>query len=762
MLRRLKIEKSWRSFNSHFWPDDLPLGRKTVIYGHNGSGKSTFSELLLDLSEGGGATDVAWEDESMHITKVPTGTAAPSPSISVFTRRWIEANLSAFLEGRNASAIVTLGKAAIDAKADEKKLTDELVKLKEAAAETDRQEAAAKKNVEVLARNVQNEIVSQLQAFDYTHFTKSRYSINRVKNDLRSYHGEYPSSDDHAASLKLLGENAPSSLNEVAAPPSNFKSELDSITEILARTPTRVAIQTLDGIPTVQKWVEQGVSLHEGVDHCYFCDGKISNERRNQLALHFDESWHTIRGEVRDLQEAASRKRRDLELWRASFPQVSNLASEIQQVYAEALQYIDIDVKNRVSALESIERVLAEKSNDPSSTPEAQDWSVLSTDISATELSNAVIKHNDLVKRHAEITAKRQETVLNHLVSAQSADFIRLEREAQELATKKAADEKSVALTERRLSEVRQSQFTTKDMADTLTRDLSRVYGKDHLNVEVTSDGKSYICRRGNESATNLSDGERTTLALLYFLRTLQDEQNSDINVSERIVVIDDPSSSLDRESVFATHQWLMDTLKTFGQYIILTHDFSMLRLLLKSHKNAWGASLKKIGNNNSDEIKFPKVSFLEMYATSIGGKRSTRLGKLPDILLKNTSEYAYLFRMVMTGIRNPDDHERLFLLPNAARRVLEVFSSYKAPHRTDFLQQLEELVGSQGGERFRDVYDFCNRYSHGEGNESVDVLDARAVHRQIRRCMEFLRSVDDEHYQRMCGATDINPETVQ
>jgi hypothetical protein len=31
---------------------------------------------------------------------------------------------------------------------------------------------------------------------------------------------------------------------------------------------------------------------------------------------------------------------------------------------------------------------------------------------------------------------------------------------------------------------------------------------------------------------------------------------------------------------------------------------------------------------------------------------------------------------MVMAGIGDSEDHERLFLLPNAARRVLEIFAS--------------------------------------------------------------------------------------
>jgi len=149
------------------------------------------------------------------------------------------------------------------------------------------------------------------------------------------------------------------------------------------------------------------------------------------------------------------------------------------------------------------------------------------------------------------------------------------------------------------------------------------------------------------------------------------------------------------------------------------------------------------------------------MFAATVDNERQSRVGKLPRLLLNSTSEYAYLFSMVMTGVADSEDYERLFLLPNAARRILEVFASYKAPHRTDFLQQLEVLVQSDEGEPFRDVYDFCNRFSHGEGSESIDVLDARAVHGQIRRCMEFLRAVDGEHFQRMCEATTVNPDTL-
>ncbi|MFC9516427.1 AAA family ATPase [Nocardiaceae bacterium NPDC056970] len=204
-------------------------------------------------------------------------------------------------------------------------------------------------------------------------------------------------------------------------------------------------------------------------------------------------------------------------------------------------------------------------------------------------------------------------------------------------------------LAERTLTDLRQKQFSNSKMAETLTTDLARVYGKGHLSVTVTEDGKSYACRRGDVPATHLSDGERTTLSLLYILRKLEDETVSGDKTS-RIVVIDDPSSSLDREALFVTHQWLVDTLKGFGQSIVLTHDFGLLRLFLKSQGNAWNTSRKKIRKRDADEARFPKVAFLEMYPATKDDVRKTQVTPLPPMLVKHTSEYAYLFAKVVDG----------------------------------------------------------------------------------------------------------------
>lgn len=665
MLRRLDVKAPWRSLDSGFWPEDLPAGCKTVVYGHNGSGKSTLSELLLSLAEGSSAAPVVWEDDDKQRANVATGGTSPSPAMAVFTRKWVEGNLSAFLDGASASAIVTLGREAIDAKEEEKRLVGEIETLRAQAMDAEKQRVGAAHKIDALARSVQDQIVAQLRAFDYNHFTRNRYSVPRVQEDLRSYRGEFPDSDAHAEALKRLGEGTPAPVAEVLPPPAGVAEKLAGLAGLLAETPTRVAIAALDGNPSAQTWVERGLGLHEGVDRCLFCDGQVSKERRAQLARHFDESWLQMRDNAKELLTSVTREKQALSGWHASLPAVTNLAGDLQAVYADAVRDAEDEVNARVAALEAVEDVLDAKAADPSATPAVPDWSVLWTAMSTTVLAQAVSEHNDRVRRHEEVTVERKQTVLDHLIGSQTETFRTLEQQADDLADTSATRKKAVALAERQLDKVRQAQFTTKDMADTLTRDLARVYGKDHLSVAVTADGKSYACRRGDKPGTDLSEGERTTLSLLYFLRNLEDEQVPGGDPSQRIVVIDDPSSSLDREALFATHQWLIDTLKGFGQYIVLTHDFSLLRLFIKSQNNAWGKSMKRIAQGDAEETRFPKVSFLEMYAATANGERRSKVAKLPRLLLNSTSEYAYLFAMVMAGVADSEDHERLFLLPN-------------------------------------------------------------------------------------------------
>lgn len=761
MLRRLEPTASCRSLSRGFWPDELPLGKRSVIYGHNGSGKSSFATLLFEIASEETSTEVRWEDENAEVHTVRVGQGGPSPAIAVFTKEWVRRNLAEFLEGATASPIVTLGEEAIDAKEQESQLAQQIADLRKKAEDADKKRRDNAAKAKKLATAAQDAVAEQLREFAYQRFTKGKYSLPVVEAKLRDYYGEFPDENEHAEALKRLGEGKAERVRVIPDPPSGHLTPLEGLNSLLTETPTRVALETLASDKNRQAWVERGVELHTHLDKCLFCASAVTSDRREQLTKHFDQSWFQIREQARSLSQEVQRRRSALASWVSQLAEPKHLSSDVRDGYAVYLQKVNEEASLQIAALEAIEDALNAKIEDPSVTPEEPEWSVLTSKVSAGPLQHAVAEHNRQADEHEVVREGRFETVLNHLFGSRSEAFRTLEAQVKAAREEVEAANSGADLAQRTLEDVRQRQFSNSKMAETLTNDLARVYGKEHLSVAVTADGKSYACRRGDAAATHLSDGERTTLSLLYFLRKLEDETTNG-DKSQRIVVIDDPSSSLDREALFATHQWLVDSLKGFGQFIVLTHDFGLLGLFLKSQKNAWTDSRRKIRKDgNADEKRFPKATFLEMFATTDSGGRRTKVAALPPMLLQHTTEYAYLFKQVMDGVAEGADHERLFLLPNAARRVLEVFTSYKAPHLGNFDQRLSSLTDDAVANPYRDVYDFCNRFSHGEGRESIDVLDGRVVHGQIRRCMEFFKFADAEHFERMCQATGADGNII-
>jgi energy-coupling factor transporter ATP-binding protein EcfA2 len=470
MLRRLDLTANWRSLGEGFWPDGFPAGGRTVIYGHNGSGKSTLAELLLSVAEGAAATSIVWEDENEQRTAIATGGPGPARLMAVFTKKWVEENLSAFLDGdgEGASAIVTLGRDAIDAKEEEERLIDEVQTLAEGAREAEKQQKAVNGKVDKLIRGVQDRIVAELRTFDYDHFTKNRYSFTKVQAALRTYKGDWPDADAHAEALKHLGEGAPTHVPEITTAETHLAGRLPGLSALLGETPTRVAIEALEDDQAAQAWAERGIDLHKQSAHCLFCAGELTEQRRQQLALHFDESWLRIRARAKDMLTAVTRERETWAAWDASLPAPGLLTSEFQSVYADALTQARADLGERLAVLDEIETALDAKATDPSSTPREPDWSRLTTSLSTTVLAQATSEHNAQARRHEELTSERKQIVLDHLIGSQCATFRELEEQTSESARQCETNRQAAALASRRLDEVRQSQFTTRDMAETL------------------------------------------------------------------------------------------------------------------------------------------------------------------------------------------------------------------------------------------------------------------------------------------------------
>ena len=85
--------------------------------------------------------------------------------------------------------------------------------------------------------------------------------------------------------------------------------------------------------------------------------------------------------------------------------------------------------------------------------------------------------------------------------------------------------------------------------AEELNDDLHNYVGHKELQLEIKDNG--YALTRNGVPASQLSEGEITAIAVLYFLKSLTDHR---FDLANGAVVLDDPVSSLDANSLFLEH----------------------------------------------------------------------------------------------------------------------------------------------------------------------------------------------------------------
>ena len=763
MLSNLHLVDNFRSLTPETFSMEAKFGKRTIIYGHNGSGKSSLAELFYQMGNGIQSSHVDWFNEGGKVIRLAPSTRPQNIVISTFCKSWLEENVAEFLEGNSAAAIVTLGKTATDAKAEENRVRKRIKNLKEKEPLLIKAVTSTTEAVNLLVQSTQDAIVSDLGKFDPIVYTKTRYRRDRVAKLLAEHSSNFPTEEEHNANLETLNLSKPDRLELRSIPETNWEELISDVQALLSRDIQSETIPEILGNSTLQDWLETAIILHKDGSECQFCKNEISVERLKALRKHFDESRNKVKESVAQWRSEIKSLLHELDSWWSNLPNESSLYPEFSDDYESKIA-LELDAFNvHVSNLNTVDALLREKYE----SPERTDFQlkVSTPPVLGEAIGKTITKHNQLVLQDEQRKTTAAKAVLDYLIGSKATSF--------KTATKSAFDAKEELSTlqdqlqslEVKLNQARAKQFSSIEMAEKISRDLEVVYGRDHLQVTLSPNGQNYQCLRGTQPAKNLSEGERNTLALIYFLRSLEDQKEQTPAV-QRLVVIDDPSSSLDRESVFATHSWLLQSLQKFGQSIVLTHDFELLRLFLNSQKNIRAKSIGIIedgkapgaSRNEKDrmhaEINFPRIAFLEMHAMPSHGKnRISSLKPLSETFLKFNSEYHFLFDRLLTGIENPDNHELVFLLPNAARRVLESFSAFHVPGRATFEQQLRKIALEDCGDEYRDVYDFCNRFSHGEGREPQLTLDSTAVYNNVKRCVELLKSSARPHYEQLCKA---------
>lgn len=545
------------------------FGRYNLVYGWNGTGKSTLSNLFscFELRSmvprfSVGQFSVVLEDGSTI-----TETTLPSSqlNIHVFNQRFVHENID---WDKSVKSILLIAKEKIDDLQKLEKLKGELQSRKK---DHDEKQSDIKKQREALEKfmtNAAKKMKLGLQAIDTSDSYYLNYDRRKLSNFIQSngeaiIKAESVLPDDKV--IDLTNAAKPDQLPSItfastAVEADYFKKAAGRIRDLIGTTAVNQAIQRLADNPDIRDWVQTGLEIHKHNDSqsCEFCGSPFTQIRAEALAAHFSKEFTGFQNRLQSAAtwiESQGAPANQLPAVTEFYKELSTEAEKLQKEYTSAAEKIDQQIAGWREALKA-------KITDPAKT-DIQISDVIEEDVkNFNEILRSIValveKHNNKTSNFKAETSKSKVALELHFAAAevQAFDYAGSEKKCNDLEAEAKNDYKEI---EKLGQEVRSIEALLSNEtvgAKEFNDILHRFIGRSELCLNFNQKKKGYeIIRNGvGEHDGNLSEGEKTAIAFVYFITKLKENGNS---IKETIVVIDDPVSSFDSNHLFHAYSFL-------------------------------------------------------------------------------------------------------------------------------------------------------------------------------------------------------------
>lgn len=687
------------------------FGVKNLIYGWNYSGKTTLSRLFSLLENKTVNPDLngcsfSFETDGEPITDLNYSTSGLI--VRVFNSDFIRDNLH--FGGEGFKPVLLLGK---DSDVAQKQINDIEQRVK------DSQEFMH--DVENKVRGFENAI-SQAKTESAKQIRQTLkidpYTATQLSSDMLGVgvlDSQLLSAKDFDDSLELAltpDNKKPSTVDRLSA--SLLIEELHKETSLLLIDTPKFSntIKHLEDNPSVERWVEAGLPLHDERENCEFCGSKIAEDRMAALRAHFSKDLGDHKQKVANLLLRVKAAQVKLTLPKeAEFnPQYRDKYKELKVTLTRALDEYNQAI---VTLTEDVERKV--------DTPLKEIKPSLLVGGVSTAVSDAMREVNVLVDENNKLAANFSKAKLDaikrvkyHYVQ-ELIDALEHSRYGNKIARLKRWRERIKAFVTALQREIGKLQALISQAQlgrEKVNERLSLMLGGEAVQMSVVLDAagqeRFQLVRKGGKVARNLSDGERTAIAFSYFLTKLQELKPEQFE--RTIVYIDDPISSLDANHLFQINAAIKENFfwknaenkwtTRCKQFFLSTHNFQFFDLVR--------------------ELEPKQQPRAQLYFLRKVSSTSSVFGDMPKSLCKYSSEYHFLFETILK-FRSAQDkgaYESLMLLPNAVRRFTELYTYSRIPVDIDGLsvdRRAEILFGPEASKRILKVLHY---FSHGNNME--------------------------------------------
>src|SRR5450759_1450712 len=328
-ITRIPKIRGYRVFRDFTWPHDLQaFGRFNLIYGWNGTGKTTLAGIFRSLQDKTAITtgEVVFDIDGRQMRGSDIA-GATLPSVRVFNRDSIAATV--FASGGEIAPMYFFGQ---DSVAKQRQVEELKKDLGTADAETiaakARQSAAVKTldDLCIAKAKVIKELLISSNSTRYNNYNKASFrqaveGLNPVSRQAALLQ------DDEKAKVRSQKDAQPKAAQPtVVCEIPDFPNLATSTSTLLERSVVSKVIAALASDPDVGNWVQQGLVLHTGdqsTDECRFCAQKLSRERIAALEAHFNDAFSRFQTEIDTL--ATNVKDHKKRLAEVAWPEPSRL-----------------------------------------------------------------------------------------------------------------------------------------------------------------------------------------------------------------------------------------------------------------------------------------------------------------------------------------------------------------------------------------------------------------------------------------------------
>jgi wobble nucleotide-excising tRNase len=743
---RMRIPGVFRNFA---WSADmLDFRRYNLIYGWNGSGKTTISRVFRALETQTAPT-------SGEVTLSINGSevsgrdfARATLPVHVFNRDFVTESIFP-VGGGDLPPIFVVGKENVEKQREIERLRDECAQAQTRLDPQRTKRDSTQKafdNYCVERAKVIKETLRSSGRSAYSNYDKSQFqrraeemanSGNRVIHQ-RTDPERQQLLERHQATQKA-------EIGEVCYQPPIPETLAGTVSQLLKATVVSAAIESLKDDRTLSVWVHRGLELHHErhAERCLFCEQTLPKDRLAALDAHFTAEHGQLLGkldaQIAQLQEESKA------VDELSLPNRAELYEDLAQDYTSAETALRAALARTKAFFDLLVQALTDKKGRVFGSVKL-DVTVPEVDSGAVDRLNEVIrKHNQACLNHLARAAEARQRLEADSVTGYLDQFLELRNAIQTCTTAVNGAEAEIRRLSAEIARLQREIVDHQKPADDLNEDLRKYLGHEELRLEVKDTG--YAIARDGIPAQALSEGETTAIALLYFLKTLQDRR---FELARGVVVLDDPVSSLDANALYLAFGFIRERTQHAGQLFILTHNFTFFREVRNWFHRVQGQNKRDI------DVRPARLYMLECGRD--GQQRCSNIRPLDRLLEQYESEYHYLFARIYREGRasTPASLEENYVLPNMARRLLEAFLGFRQPQVAGELWQKLKNVSFDEARKLR-ILRFLHTHSHGNvvGGPEHDpslLSEARPV---LADLLELIKAQDPGHYSAMVQLVD-------